>query len=488
MNRERAETQLRLLAEAAMRDALQEVRPAAGRWTADHSDACLARIARMGRALTDVHALDTETAMAILADFGSALGARQRSDHGHLMMGYYESQLRGRGLSAQWSAWPSMGSQLPPGAQGPAGPASRGPGKPARPVPLGLTAWYRHDGLDGELHLLSYSRTATSGRFHLAWRVSSSGPGAGFPLPTGLFGVTDDTGARYSVSFTARGFPDWAGEIGLHPEPPEHVRWFDLDLPGGPALRVNVDPAASRDDACPQVRQTGLAPGEHLLNHVAERLLVVAHDVPPDPWPFSGPAHTRRFTLIASGLGDVVAALEAAGALSLVSPVPGRLAALCASLSITGHGITAPPAHDLPEPWLSLLAHYHRRKPDPAAAWDGFAAAVAALPELDGIHLALLGVHMSEGKTVLHLRATSQDGETRPLGHDLPLSVWVRDSGGRWHVTEQNGWAREDGEYALILRLVPPLTRPAAWIELLAAGLSAEVRAVLPLRWSSWHD
>ena len=488
MNRERAETQLRLLAEAAMRDALQEVRPATGRWTADHSDACIARIARAGRALADVHALDTETAMAILADLSAALGARQRSDQGHLMAGYYESRLRGRGLSAQWFAWPSMGSQPSPGTRGPAGPGSPGQGEPNRPVPLGLTVWYSHDGLDGELHLLSYSRTAAGARFHLAWRVKSSVAGAGFPLPTGLFGVTDDTGARYSLSFTARGGPDWAGEIRLHPDPPDHVRWFDLDPPSGPALRVNVHPAAPQDDACPQVRQTGLDPGEHLLNHVAERLLAVAHDVPPDPWPLSGPAHDRRFTLIAAGLGDVVASLEAAGVLSPVSPVPGRLAALCASLRVTGHGITAPPARDLPEPWLSLLAHYHRRKPDPVPVWDGFAAAVAALPELDGIHLALLGVHMSEGKTVLHLRATSQDGAARPLGHDLPLSVWVRDSGGRWHLAEQSGWGQDDGEYALTLRLVPPLTRPAAWIELLAAGLSAEVRARLPLRWSSWHD
>ena len=202
----------------------------------------------------------------------------------------------------------------------------------------------------------------------------------------------------------------------------------------------------------------------------------------------SGPARPGRFKGLAAGLGDLVAALQAAGALSPVSPVPGRLAALCASLRVTGHGITAPPAHDLPEPWLSLLAHYHRRKPDPAPVWDGFAAATAALPELDGIGLAVVGAHTSEGKTVLHLRATSQDGAARPLRHDLPLSVWVRDSGGRWHVAEQNTWGQDDGEYALTLRLVPPLTRSAAWIELLAAGLSAEVQARLPLRWSSWND
>jgi hypothetical protein len=493
MNRERAETHLRLLAEAEMREVLQEMRPAAGRWTADRGDASMARMARVARALTDVHALDAGTALAILAEFVTALGARQRSDQGHLMTGYYESQLLGRGLGTPWSGWPTLGGQVWPGPPVPAGPGRSLPGspglrEPARPVPLGLTVWYSHDGLDGELHLLSYSRTASGARFHLAWRVSSSVPGAGFPLPTGLFGVTDDTGTRYSMSFTASGGPDWAGEIRLLPDPPDHVRWFDLHPPGGPALRVNVRPATPLDDAGPQVRQTGLAPGEHLLNHIAERLLAMAHDFPPDPWPWSGPAPAGRFRGLAAGLGDLVAALQAAGALSPVSPVPGRLAALCASLRVTGHGITAPPAHDLPEPWLSLLAHYHRRKPDPAPVWDGFAAAVASLPELDGIGLAVLGVHTSEGRTVLHLRATSQDGAARPLGHDLPLSVWVRDSGGRWHVAEQDTWGQDGGEYALTLRLVPPLTRSTGWIELLAAGMSAEVQARLPLRWSSWND
>jgi hypothetical protein len=490
MNRERAETHLRLLAEAEMRDALQEVPLTAGPWRAD-GEARLARVARVARALADVHALDAGTAEAILADYATALGARRRTDR-RLMMWYQPA----RGLRAQWSA---IGSQLWPGAQGrsgqgnpapagptgqaQAGPGSRGPGGPTRLVPLGLTLWYSHDGLDGELQLLSYARTASGARFHVAWLVSSLDK-AYSPLPAGLFGVTDDQGARYSVSFTGRGGPDWAGEIKLFPDPPDHVRWFDLAPPGGPALRVDVRPATPQDDPCPQVRQTGLAPGEHLLNQVAEQLLAVAQDFPPDPWPSSGPARARPLTHIAAGLGDVVAGLEAVGALPPVSPMPGRLSALCASLRVTGHGITAPPARDLPEPWLSLLAHYHRRKPDPAPVWDGFAGAVAALPELDGIGLALFGVHTSEGKTMLHLRASSRDGAR----HDLPLSVWVRDSGGRWHVAQQVLWDEDDGEYALTLRLVPPLARSAAWIELLAAGLSAEVRARLPLHWGSRHD
>jgi hypothetical protein len=38
-------------------------------------------------------------------------------------------------------------------------------------------------------------------------------------------------------------------------------------------------------------------------------------------------------------------------------------------------------------------------------------------------------------------------------------------------------------EVALRLEVLPPLSRDTAWIEVLAAGQSAQARAVLPLRW-----
>ena len=167
--------------------------------------------------------------------------------------------------------------------------------------------------------------------------------------------------------------------------------------------------------------------------------------------------------------------------------MPARLAALCASLRIGGHGITAAPAPDLPEPWLSMLTHYHRRKPDTAPAGDGFAAVAAALPELEGIRLVLLGLHNYDGGTWMNALALGQLPGLRqgPLGLDMafPLSMWVRDDAGRWHAARPAGWYDEGGEAALTLRLTPPLTRSSAWIEVLATGQSAEVRATLPLYW-----
>jgi hypothetical protein len=47
-----------------------------------------------------------------------------------------------------------------------------------------------------------------------------------------------------------------------------------------------------------------------------------------------------------------------------------QLAALCASLDVSGHGITGRPARQPPGPWLSMLARYHRRQPDRALGRD----------------------------------------------------------------------------------------------------------------------
>jgi hypothetical protein len=103
------------------------------------------------------------------------------------------------------------------------------------------------------------------------------------------------------------------------------------------------------------------SPGEHLLHAIAARLLAAPPAIPPDTWLHPAAPGPGPVTTAADGLGDIIAALQAADALSPLSPVPGQLAALCARLHVSGHGITAPPARDLPEPWLSMLAHSHRR-------------------------------------------------------------------------------------------------------------------------------
>jgi hypothetical protein len=46
------------------------------------------------------------------------------------------------------------------------------------------------------------------------------------------------------------------------------------------------------------------------------------------------------------------------------------------------------------------------------------------------------------------------------------------------------GWnENEDGEMTMRLQVIPPLSHATAWIDVLAAGRSAEARATLPVRW-----
>jgi hypothetical protein len=196
------------------------------------------------------------------------------------------------------------------------------------------------------------------------------------------------------------------------------------------------------------------------------------------------------FSCVADGLGDAIAALQACGTLSPLSPVPGQLAALCGILNISGHGITAPAAAELPGPWLSVLAHYRHRRPGPGEARDGCAAMAVAFPELDGIGLTLLGLHNVDGSTVLYADASGMAvaWPHRPAGAELdfPLRIWVRDSGGQWHATRPaaRGWsAPDDSGMTLRLEVVPPLSPAVTWIEVLAAGPSVQAHATLPLRW-----
>ena len=508
MNRERAETYLRLLAEAELRDALAPLpcaSAAAPRAAPRAGDTPFVTtpvsVTRAAWALTAVGALDLETAEDIMADVELALLTRyspEAPEAGVISATtrIWSAGLQGPRLGPNRFANPKpliRMSKLMPGVPDPGPPGAAlgaaakvqgpdGQGGPGRYVPVGLMILFHDETISGELDLMSYAHTAGGARLVATWRTRDplGSRHHGLP-PVERFDVTDDRGQDYQLVIDPKGRPEWTCDLDLIPDPPPDIRWLDITAPGEHCVRVDLSRQTRWTE--PDVSEVELSVGEQLLNRIAERLLGSAPDFPPIP----RTGLTGPLINIAAGLGAAVAALRAAEALPPASPVPGQLATLCTSLDLRNHGIADAPAPELPEPWLSLLAHYQRRKPDIAPGGDGFAAVAAALPELDGIRLVLLGLHNDDDATWVNALVFGKPpGRKRgSLGLDItfPLSIWVRDSTGRWHVARPTGWFGEDGEAALTLRLAPPLTRSPDWIEVLAAGPSAQVRATLPLRW-----
>lgn len=513
MNREGGETFLRLLAEAEMRDQLA---PSPPPW-AGSPGAGRVKVKVVGQALTAVRALDTDTVEDILADFDLAVSVRRlhhKAGQGPAGTGLHGTTPRtmraasAARLAAQIQfgrAGPAARLALsrPPGSTGSPGPADPedppppdhdpDQGTPDRFVPLGVTVPLHHDGISGDLYLMSFAHTGSGARFIALWGKPTLSPQHELGLqnpelfPIGRLTVTDDRGSGYELDYTHGGGSEWISEISLHPAPPDDIRWLEVAAPPSPAVRVDLTPAGGPGGGEPEVSEATLSPGEQLLIMLAEQLLTVAAQFPLAPRPGLPEISPRPVQAMGAGLGDIIAGLEAVDVLSPLSPVPARLAALCASLRIGGHGIAAAPADDLPEPWLSLLAYYQRRKPDTAQVRDGYAAVTAALPELDGIRLALVGLHNTQGATVLHVlaRGVTREGRHGPFSVDLdfPLSFWLRDNGGRWHAAHPVGWNPREPEHAIGLLLVPPLPRSTTWVDVLAGGRSAEVRTRLPLRW-----
>jgi len=462
MDRERAETHLRLLAEAELRRVT--AMPAGSipdRWYS-------ARLASVAQALTAVGAVGADVADEVQAHVRRAVAARHR-------------------LDAHWPPGPERTRPAPP-------PASW------RVVPVGQGISIQTDGLRRELPLVAYVQSAGGARLIVTeW-----------PFSPFTFTAADDRGVSYQISWRGEMAPR---ELQLRPDPPHQIRWLDLTTaPGEPATRIDLDPQIPVPDVT--VTRTAHNPGELLLDVIAARILTtVAPFLQNTPGqPAAASADPRALT--GDGPGHIVAALHAAGVLPPDSPVPGQLAGLCARLGIDGHGITAPPAGDLPDRWHSMLTLPGREPQDPPAPGI-LAATVAELPELDDAKIAIVGVHHKPAEvlqvlgrargivqqhhlarcTIMHLLATGLTPERDwPYATGLgPLTaLWIRDSDGRWHATRPDGivspWGHNGSNpwtdtrmVTVWLRIIPPLNRGTAWIEISAAGRSAQVRATLPL-------
>ncbi len=470
MNRERAETHLRQLAEAELRGATTPGTQGAGH---------VGSLPLVAQALIAVGAVDVATADEIQAEFDLALAVRESGDGG-------AASWRLARLTRAWPRRTVTGAFA----------ASRQ--APWRVVPVGQVIRIRDDAIRGELGLLAYLQTAHGGRFTMAGWMHGPAPGPDTPRPrprlpvSRQFTAADDKGTGYTLGFSTRitGSAALAGVLDLRPDPQHEIRWLDLrTAPGEPATRISLDERVLSPDIT--VTKAAARPGELLADVIAARVLALASTLPQETPGQLAAAKPELLPHVVGWLGDVITALQAAGALPSSSPAPGQLAGLCARLGISGHGITTPPAADLPEQWLSMLTRYHRRTPQPAPAPGSWAATAVELPELDGSRVAVLGLHQGEDSTILHLHAggvTMEDDWAYYRGVRPLPALWIRDSAGRWHATRTWGPRPlgDNGEVTLELEIAPPLEAGTPWIDIVADGQSAQVRARLPLRWT-WN-
>jgi hypothetical protein len=296
-------------------------------------------------------------------------------------------------------------------------------------------------------------------------------------MPYDQLWAVDDQGTRYAVRLEGgRGETvTWFGVARLSPVPPRHVRRLDLVGDGTRLARLSLGP----DQAPPVPPAAGTeaaGPGEHLLVLEAERILASGDA----RGPIEGPVP-----------GEIITVLTEAGAIAADSQVPGQLAALCQRLGAAGHGITVPPAGEIPAPWASVIAY--REVPEPPSGTDVFAPLACALPDVDGARLALAGLSTAAGESYLHVISSGLPPLARRYQWDwMPgLSWWLRDSAGNWHVATADeprvpddgmqAYPLDDGMQVFWLRLTPPLAAVPDTAEIVVTGPATRVRATVPV-------
>jgi hypothetical protein len=477
---ERAETYLRLRAEAELRRAGAELRhldAAAGDAPADPrmmpfgtSETAQWKVLRAGRILVAAGVLDQDYLDHLASDLHAAIKVRSR-----LLLNWD----RQRGMLHRTIFQPSVGR---PG---------RDASQALRVAPIGGVLRAAGDRAPWTLHLMSLVRTQTQAVITLAMRMHWPPDGSSADLeltgagphhmPYDQLWAVDDQGTRYAVRLEGgRGETvTWFGVARLSPVPSGHVRRLDLVGDGVSLVQLPLGP----DDVPPGRRTmppaagpvaTGL--GERLLVLEAERILASGDA----RGPVEGPVP-----------GEIITVLTEADAIAAGSLVPGQLAALCQRLGAAGHGITVPPAGEIPAPWASVIAH--RDAPGPAHGAEVFAPLACALPDVDGVRLALAGLSTAAGESHLHVISSGLPRLARRYQWDWTpgLSWWLRDSAGNWHVATADeprvpddgmrAYTLDDGLQAFWLRLTPPLAGVPDAAEIVVTGPATQVRATVPV-------
>jgi hypothetical protein len=437
---ERAETYLRLLAEAALRPGQDD-----GSDGQDDGHDEVQRMQRAANLLVEAGVLTDAQVAWILLDLTTALRARGRREPA------WTGPHRVRRLAA---AFGSRHDTPPP------------------------TEWQVFPGPAAVPGAHVMALILTPDRV-LAPATLTFPPSAGIPdlqaAPWAGLTAADGAGTRYGTTFASGSWAGstWTGTILLRPAPPAGAGWIKIFIPNGFSLLADIPGSPPALPARPE--PVSDSPGERLLTRHAEALLAALPA-----------ADASRFEPVEPGFPELAGTLEAAGALSGLSAVPRQVAALHIMLGLASDiGGSGRSLSDLPDRWLNVVTHYGRRRHLPPVS--GTAAIGARLPELDGAKFAVAGLHSGPAGTHLHVVARG----LRPLPHRVPpglegdagFSWWLRDDFGGWHLGSIEEVSPAAAETVLRMALLPPLTHRTASLTAEVTGRSARTTATLPVRW-----
>ena len=282
--------------------------------------------------------------------------------------------------------------------------------------------------------------------------------------------VTDDRLGRYQVEYATGEINDeqWSGWLELVPALRPGCRWLDLVFsPGTAPVRISLEPRRP-----PPVVTVEELPAQ---DGAARFLDIVADDLLRDRSPSE------------ADLALIVTALTETGVTELEDPALRGLAALASRLGLTLPAtIRSVELPELPERWREVL--------DSAGTVDGPAGLVpvaAVLPQVDEARWALAGLRSGGESARLFLRGwnvTIDDHRRHLIGrHSASVppgySFWARDDAGRWHYASgfDGDWQEREGNFELVV--TPPLHPEATRLDLIITAKSARITVEIPLDW-----
>jgi hypothetical protein len=353
---------------------------------------------------------------------------------------------------------------------------------PIRAIPVGVVAQREIDGQSLRVYIGAFVADQNSAALTMHARfppaLLEGGAGRRHPLLAALQActATDDGRQNYQADFSGGGGDgEWDCVFELHPVPPAGCRWLDFALPGADPVRVPLD---SAPPAYP-VTTARLAPEEVADRYVDGQTL----DLLQAWWGEDGQGDSDAAGDDDSdgpGLLRIAASLLAAGVLTADSPSLARLAAAAGRLGLKLPAeLSVVKPGSLPADWLSLLA---RSGSDDGPA--GVVPVAAVLPAVDGARCVLTELVSEPDSATLRARASGWPEPFHRWRQPTESFRWTaRDNVHGWYVGSEGGGSYSDGVADVEIRLYPAINPRASELQITLTGRSGEASVTVPLVW-----